>query len=443
MSTINKSTLVALAMALSCCHFDSLNTALLPAPANQPRPWPAELGGGQVVVGTLQTSEPIPSPRWLAIDSKDTLYATVGNNRDSILYAVDLGTGQVKKYKSSAYNRETVKESRQPSPAYTGPNNIITPVMPEGIQAVEGIEIWQKSPVVAVDAQDQVYVLLPYSLEPFYQAGPYTQVNRITFAELSDFWNPGYIKVISGDQIEASTSHTTPYGKAFAINAKGEMYFSDPSSVFKLKNRQVSVIPMESPLFLDDPSKNKDFLFMHRTASITEDSQGNLFVTQGAFNSFGGGAVYQISPSGLGKVLNGSSSWWGHSLTAEEAVALNFRLLPAEERFSNPTGIVTDKEGAVYVADSGHHRIRKIWPDENRLETLAGDREAGFVDAEGQTARFSNPIGMAWDSKGNLYIADSGNDAIRVIAPIVGDNGATTTGDSIERPQHNQLSGED
>ena len=77
--------------------------------------------------------------------------------------------------------------------------------------------------------------------------------------------------------------------------------------------------------------------------------------------------------------------------------------------------MAVDSSGNVFVADTGNHRIREITPG-GVVTTLAGSTE-GYKDATGTAAQFDNPKGVAVDSSGNLYVADTGNDRIRRITP--------------------------
>ena len=88
----------------------------------------------------------------------------------------------------------------------------------------------------------------------------------------------------------------------------------------------------------------------------------------------------------------------------------------ARARFSEPFGIVAAPDGTIFVADAGDaHRIRRISPD-GRVSTLAGGTR-GFADGVGNRAAFSTPSGLARAADGALYVADTGNHAIRRITP--------------------------
>jgi sugar lactone lactonase YvrE len=86
-------------------------------------------------------------------------------------------------------------------------------------------------------------------------------------------------------------------------------------------------------------------------------------------------------------------------------------------RFNLPTGVAVDSQGSVYVADTGNHIIRKITPA-RVVSTLAGSTgDIGSVDGTGGVARFNSPSGVTVDSAGNIYVADTGNNTFRRITP--------------------------
>ena len=92
-------------------------------------------------------------------------------------------------------------------------------------------------------------------------------------------------------------------------------------------------------------------------------------------------------------------------------------------QFHSPAGVAVDAAGNIYVADSGNHTIRKVTPD-GVVTTLAGlAGSAGSADGSGSAARFDRPLGVAVDSAGCAYVADTANHTIRKITP----DGAVST----------------
>lgn len=99
----------------------------------------------------------------------------------------------------------------------------------------------------------------------------------------------------------------------------------------------------------------------------------------------------------------------------------------AQAAFNTPSGIALDKAGNLFVADTGNNRIRKIAPD-GQVSTIAGDGVAGYVDGPASQARFDGPVGVAVDENGTVYVTDTYNDRIRVISngqvnTVAGGNG--------------------
>jgi sugar lactone lactonase YvrE len=82
--------------------------------------------------------------------------------------------------------------------------------------------------------------------------------------------------------------------------------------------------------------------------------------------------------------------------------------------FNSPAGIALDTSGNVYVADTGNNLIRKIDASGN-VTTFAGSGVQGSSNGQGTAASFNAPRGIIVDGSGNLYVADSGNNLIRKI----------------------------
>lgn len=103
----------------------------------------------------------------------------------------------------------------------------------------------------------------------------------------------------------------------------------------------------------------------------------------------------------------------------------------AAAKFDTPSGLALDRFGNLYVADTGNHAIRKVSP-QGMVSTVAGTGLAGFRDGPGAQAQFNGPIGVAVDAAGRVYVADTYNDRIRVIHP----DGRVGTLAGAERPGH-------
>jgi sugar lactone lactonase YvrE len=133
--------------------------------------------------------------------------------------------------------------------------------------------------------------------------------------------------------------------------------------------------------------------------NVAVDNQNNVYVAD-TRNS----VIRKITPSGLVSVLAGSLGVFG-SADGSGANAL----------FAGPQGVAVDSAGNLYVADTGNHTIRRLTPD-GTTTTLAGlAGYPGNADGTGSSAHFYLPEGVAVDSTGNLYVADSGNHTLRVL----------------------------
>jgi streptogramin lyase len=98
-------------------------------------------------------------------------------------------------------------------------------------------------------------------------------------------------------------------------------------------------------------------------------------------------------------------------------------------RFYYPNGVAADSAGNLYVADSGNHTIREVTPIGTNwvVTTLAGlAGSAGSANGTNRAARFNYPAAVAVDSTGNVYVSDTANHTIREVTPV-GTNWVVTT----------------
>ncbi len=134
--------------------------------------------------------------------------------------------------------------------------------------------------------------------------------------------------------------------------------------------------------------------------SLALDSAGNLFVADASANT-----ILKISPAGVVSTVAGAPGMTG-SQDGTGAGAM----------FNLPGGVAMDGGGNVFVADTGNSTIRKI-TSAGVVTTFAGSPTTrGSRDGVGTAAQFNQPVGLAIDPAGNLYVADTFNATIRKIA---------------------------
>jgi len=137
-------------------------------------------------------------------------------------------------------------------------------------------------------------------------------------------------------------------------------------------------------------------------SALAVDTAGNLYVAVSRLNQ-----IWKINTSGQVNVFAGTG---GFLYNGDNRQALSAALY-------QPFGLAFDNAGNLYVADTGHHRIRKI-ATSGVITTVAGTGAASFGGdgGLGTSAQLNKPQGIAFDASNNLYIADSSNNRVRVLS---------------------------
>ena len=142
---------------------------------------------------------------------------------------------------------------------------------------------------------------------------------------------------------------------------------------------------------------------LSRPRSAVVDAAGNLFIADRDNDR-----IRKVSPGGVITTVagNGVRGFSGDGGPATDA-SLN-----------RPGGVGVDAVGNIYIADTENHRIRKVGTD-GIITTVAGSGDQGFSGDGGPatSASLDGPSGLAVDAAGNLYLADTTNDRIRVVLP--------------------------
>lgn len=131
--------------------------------------------------------------------------------------------------------------------------------------------------------------------------------------------------------------------------------------------------------------------------ALAVHAAGDLYVADGRSR------VVRVAPNGVGTPFAGAASPGFADGPAATA------------RFDAPAGVAIDRQGVLYVADTGNRVIRRISPA-GEVSSVAGFVGlAGSVDGRGTSARFVSPRGLAFDLYGNLLVADGS--AVRRVSP--------------------------
>ncbi len=214
----------------------------------------------------------------------------------------------------------------------------------------------------------------------------------------------------SGDNGPATSAQlNTPLG--VAVDSAGNLYIADLNNnrIRKVSNGTITTVagsgaPLAGGFSGDNgPATSARLNFPD---GVAVDAAGELFIADTA-NS----RVRKVSNGAITTVAgNGTAGYSGDNGLAASA------------ELNAPIAVTVDAAGNLYIADTGNNRVRKV--SNGVIETVAGNGTAGYVGDNGPptSAQLDLPRGVAVDSEGDLYIADTGNNSVRKVS-----NGLVTT----------------
>ncbi|MDB4921260.1 MBG domain-containing protein [Mucilaginibacter sp.] len=222
-------------------------------------------------------------------------------------------------------------------------------------------------------------------------------IRKITPAGVvSTFAGSGNASTINGTG--TSASFNAPWG--LAIDISGNIYVSEYGGNVIRKITPTAVVTTFAGSGAAGSADGTGIAATFKNPyNIAIDVSGNLYVADNGNNK-----IRKVTPEGIVSTLAGNGMGGADNGTGAAAT------------FLTPRGVVADAAGNVYVGDSGNNLIRKITAA-GVVTTFAGSGTAGSANGTGTAASFYNPMGLAIDKAGNIYVADSFGGSIRKITP--------------------------
>jgi ABC-type branched-subunit amino acid transport system substrate-binding protein len=246
---------------------------------------------------------------------------------------------------------------------------------------------------MAMDRQGNIYIPEPFA----------HRIRRITpdgmVSTLAGTGSPGY-----ADGPIATAQFYRPTG--LAVHASGNVYVADGGNhrirLIRPDGTVTTLAGTGEPGYRDGPAGEAQF---NEPFDVAVSSTGVLYVADA-----GNDRIRAVSPDGLVTTLAGSGQ-------------RGFKDGPATEaEFNAPWKLALAADGALYVADGvaifmrGNHAVRRVVPD-GTVSTVAGTGQPGLKDGSVAEAGFYWPEDLDVDAFGNIYVADSHSNRIRVITP--------------------------
>lgn len=217
---------------------------------------------------------------------------------------------------------------------------------------------------------------------------------------VGDLGNNKVRKITPQGIVETVASIPAPGPNALVLDSKGNLIICALQVIYKLTpDNKLSRLAGtgEMATFADGPAEKAAFW---NAGAITIDAYDNIYVAD-----YGHQLVRKISNTGIVSTIG-----------AKPGEVIDVYAKESPPHFEFPTGVAADSKGNIFIVECYKNRILKITPH-NEVSIFAGNGEADSTDGAGNIAGFNFPHGLAIDSHDNIYVADQGNNKIRMITP--------------------------
>jgi uncharacterized protein (TIGR03437 family) len=225
----------------------------------------------------------------------------------------------------------------------------------------------------------------------------------------------------SGDAGPAASAQVSFPG-GVVTDAAGNLYFADTGNqrVRKIVNGTISTVAGNGSTGYSGDGASAISATLNSPSGLALDSAGNLYISDYSNN-----VIRKVSNGIISTVAGGGLQGYSGDGGLATAAGLN-----------GPLGVALDAAGNLYIADSGNHAVR-IVTRRGTISTYAGNGNLGDTGDGGLAvnAELASPAGLTVDAAGNVYISDSGSSRIRMVNPaglivtIAGTGSAGYSGD--------------
>jgi sugar lactone lactonase YvrE len=315
------------------------------------------------------TSAKLDNPRKIALDSSGNLY--IADTVNNVIRKVTASTGIITTIAGNG------------TPGNSGDNGLATKA---ALNSPNG---------VAVDSSGNIYI---------------ADTGNNVIREVSA--SSGVIERVAGNGTSGysgdegyATNATLNSPNGVALDPSGDIYIADTNNdVIRKVTASSDIITTVAGSGSAGYSGDKGAATSAKLTipdSVAVDSSGNIYIAD-----TGNNVIREVAASS-GDITtiagNGTSGYSGDNGAATSA------------KLSIPNGVAVDSSGNTYVADTGNNVIREIVASSGEIKTVAGTGTSGYSGDNGKStsAKLNSPYGVALDSSGDIYIADTGNDIIR------------------------------
>ena len=329
------------------------------------------IAGGGVMDGQPASSAPLYQPEDVAIDSAGNLY--IADSEDNRVREVNHSTGVITTIAGNGVG------------GYSGDNGQAT--------AAELSDPY----AIALDSSGNLYITD-------------TGNNRIRKVNLSS----GAITTIAGNGVGSysgdngqATAAEINYPEGLTLDGRGDLFISDTDNnrvrELKLATGVITTAAGTGMASYSGDGSQATAATLNHPMGLAADSAGDLYISD-----MDNSRIREVNAASgaIATVAGNGTTGFSGDNGAATAAELYY-----------PIGVLVDASGDLFIADFDNQRVREVYASSGKIATVAGDGSYGFNgDGVAATAaELADPRNMALDSAGNLYIADTSNDRIREV----------------------------